>query len=49
MSALEHKRVRRALVSLLKPEVLKQYVGKMDEQIRKHFEIHWCNVLKLIR
>ncbi|TXG52331.1 hypothetical protein EZV62_021500 [Acer yangbiense] len=37
----EHKRVRDALVSFLKPEVLKQYVGKMDEEIRKHLEMHW--------
>ncbi|KAK9938486.1 hypothetical protein M0R45_015219 [Rubus argutus] len=25
----------------LKPESLKQYVGKMDEEIRKHLEVHW--------
>ncbi|KAK0578193.1 hypothetical protein LWI29_006542 [Acer saccharum] len=37
----EHKRVRDALVSFLKPEVLKQYVGKMDREIRKHLVMHW--------
>lgn len=37
----EHKRVRGVLMSFLKPEVLRQYVGKMDEEIRKHLEIHW--------
>ncbi|XVF26018.1 hypothetical protein REPUB_Repub13aG0263800 [Reevesia pubescens] len=29
----DHKRVRAALVSFLKPEMLKQYVGKMDEDV----------------
>lgn len=33
-----HKRVRGVLVSFLKPEVLKQYVGKIDEEIIKHLE-----------
>ncbi|KAG6637573.1 hypothetical protein CIPAW_11G188000 [Carya illinoinensis] len=37
----DHKRVRGALVSFLKPESLKQYVGKMDVEVRKHFEMHW--------
>lgn len=37
----EHKRVRGALESFFKPEVLKQYVGKMDEDIRKHLHMHW--------
>ncbi|KAJ7960752.1 Cytochrome P450 [Quillaja saponaria] len=37
----DHKRVREALVSFLKPESLKQYVGKMDEEIRKHLEMYW--------
>ncbi|CAK7351107.1 unnamed protein product [Dovyalis caffra] len=37
----EHKRVRGALAPFLKPEVLKQYVGKMDEEVRKLFEMHW--------
>jgi cytochrome P450 family 26 subfamily A len=41
LSGHEHKRVRGVLVSLLKPEVLRQYVGEMDERIRKHFEMHW--------
>ncbi|GMP69887.1 hypothetical protein CsSME_00028973 [Camellia sinensis var. sinensis] len=29
------------LVSFLKPETLKQYVGKIDEEVRKHMERHW--------
>ncbi|TYG48449.1 hypothetical protein ES288_D10G015100v1 [Gossypium darwinii] len=37
----DHKRVRGALVSFLKPEMLKQYVGKMDEEVRNHVEMHW--------
>ncbi|TYI96629.1 hypothetical protein E1A91_D01G086900v1 [Gossypium mustelinum] len=37
----DHKRVRDALVSFLKPESLKQYVGKMDEEVRNHLEMHW--------
>ncbi|MCL7048985.1 hypothetical protein MKW94_029066 [Papaver nudicaule] len=41
LSSDDHKRVRGALVSFLKPEVLKRYVGKMDLQVRMHFESHW--------
>ncbi|KAG2682220.1 hypothetical protein I3760_11G182300 [Carya illinoinensis] len=41
LNAEDHKRVRGALVSFLKPESLKQYVGKMDVEVRKHFEMHW--------
>ncbi|KAA8515493.1 hypothetical protein F0562_018896 [Nyssa sinensis] len=41
LSGDEHKRVRGALASFLKPEVLKQNVGKIDEEIRKHLEMHW--------
>ena len=37
----DHKRVRGAIVSFLKPESLKQYVGKMDAEVRKHLEMHW--------
>ncbi|OMP04426.1 Cytochrome P450 [Corchorus olitorius] len=37
----DHKRVRDALVSFLKPESLKEYVGKMDEEVRMHLEMHW--------
>lgn len=37
----DHSRVRGALVSFLKPESLKQYVGKMDEEVRRHLEMHW--------
>lgn len=48
LSGHEHKRVRGALVSILKPEVLKQYVGKMDEEVRKHFKIHWHGKKKVL-
>ncbi|KAL5730814.1 hypothetical protein ACHQM5_003605 [Ranunculus cassubicifolius] len=41
LSREDHKRVRGALMTFLKPEVLKQYVGKMDEEIRKHIQVHW--------
>nr|XP_043620050.1 taxadiene 5-alpha hydroxylase-like [Erigeron canadensis] len=37
----DHKRVRGALVSFLKPDVLKQYVAKVDEEIQNHLETHW--------
>ncbi|PIA27477.1 hypothetical protein AQUCO_07700032v1, partial [Aquilegia coerulea] len=37
----DHKRLRGALTAFLKPDVLKQYVGNMDAEIRKHFEMHW--------
>lgn len=37
----DHRCVRGALLSFLKPEVLKQYVGKIDEEIRKHMKMHW--------
>ncbi|KAJ4726093.1 Cytochrome P450 [Melia azedarach] len=41
LSGLDHKRVRDALVSFLKPESLRKYVGKIDGEIRKHLELHW--------
>ena len=41
LSGRDHKRVRDAILLFLKPESLKQYVGKMDEEIRKHLEMHW--------
>ncbi|XP_019253438.1 PREDICTED: taxane 13-alpha-hydroxylase-like [Nicotiana attenuata] len=37
----DHKRVRAALVSFLKPESLKLYVGKMEEEVRIHLQKHW--------
>nr|TKS14911.1 cytochrome P450 716B1-like [Populus alba] len=37
----DHKRIRDALLSFLKPESLKNYVGKMDEEVRMHMETHW--------
>ncbi|WJX59432.1 hypothetical protein P8452_44751 [Trifolium repens] len=37
----DHSRVRGALVSFLKPESLKQYVAKIDEEVRCHIQMHW--------
>ncbi|KAK9155749.1 hypothetical protein Sjap_003229 [Stephania japonica] len=37
----DHKRVRDSLVSFLKPDVLKEYVGKMDAEVNRHLEMHW--------
>ncbi|MFS8015412.1 putative abieta-7,13-dien-18-ol hydroxylase [Helianthus anomalus] len=41
LSGNDHKRVRAALVSFLKLEVLKQYVGKVDEEVQHHLLTHW--------
>ncbi|KAI6687486.1 hypothetical protein NL676_024314 [Syzygium grande] len=41
LTGQDHKRVRDSIVSFLRPESLKQYVGKMDEEVRKHIELHW--------
>lgn len=37
----DHQRIRRALASFLKPDSLKNYVGKMEEEVRKHLQLHW--------
>jgi cytochrome P450 len=41
LSVENHKRVRGALVSFLKPESLKQYVGKMDGEVKEHLDMYW--------
>lgn len=41
LSGEDHKRVRGALASFLKPESLKMYVGKMDEEVKHHINLHW--------
>ncbi|CAI8586842.1 unnamed protein product [Vicia faba] len=41
LSGKDHSRVRGALVSFLKPESLKQYVGKIDEEVKQHIQMHW--------
>lgn len=41
MSSEDHKRLRGAMLAFLKPEALKQYVGKMDQEIRLHLNQHW--------
>ncbi|XP_071698899.1 cytochrome P450 716B2-like [Rutidosis leptorrhynchoides] len=37
----DHKRVRAAMVSFLKIEVLKQYVAEVDQEIQIHLQTHW--------
>lgn len=37
----DHKRVRHALLSFLKPDSLRCYVGKMEEEVRIHLETYW--------
>jgi len=41
LSGQDHKRVGDALVSFLKPESLKHYVGKVDEKVWMHMETRW--------
>ncbi|KAL8132797.1 hypothetical protein AgCh_008323 [Apium graveolens] len=41
LSGDDHKRVRSALMLFLKPESLKQYIGKMDNEFRNHLQMHW--------
>ncbi|XP_057821427.2 cytochrome P450 716B2 isoform X2 [Cryptomeria japonica] len=36
-----HKRLRGAVMSFLKPESLKSFVGRMESVIKKHFVDHW--------
>ncbi|KAK1303639.1 hypothetical protein QJS10_CPB11g01303 [Acorus calamus] len=38
----EHRRMRRAIEMFLRPEVLKRYVGKMEDEVKRHLEMHWC-------
>ncbi|XP_065877491.1 taxadiene 5-alpha hydroxylase-like [Euphorbia lathyris] len=47
VSGHEHKRIRGALVSFLKPDVLKQSVGKMDEEIQSQIRMHWRGKQKI--
>ncbi|KAE8681023.1 Inositol-1,4,5-trisphosphate 5-phosphatase 4 isoform 1 [Hibiscus syriacus] len=37
----DHKRVRDAFMSFLKPESWKQFIENMDEEVRNHLEMHW--------
>ncbi|KAL1562461.1 cytochrome P450 CYP728D26 [Salvia divinorum] len=41
MIGQDHRRLRGAMLSFLKPEALKQYVGTMDHEIRLHLAQHW--------
>lgn len=47
LSGEDHKRVRNALVSFLKPKSLKQYVKKMDPEVRMDLENHWIGKQKV--
>ncbi|KAL1556014.1 cytochrome P450 716B1-like protein [Salvia divinorum] len=37
----DHKRIRNALSSFLKPDSLKNYIGKMEEEVMMHLHMHW--------
>ncbi|XP_019706726.2 cytochrome P450 716B2 [Elaeis guineensis] len=37
----DHKRVRAAVMQFLKPDVLKNYVGKIDREVRHHLKMNW--------
>ncbi|XP_073006420.1 cytochrome P450 716B1-like isoform X1 [Typha latifolia] len=37
----DHKRVRGAVMQFLKPEMLKKYVGKIDNEVRHHIKMNW--------
>ncbi|KAF9587811.1 hypothetical protein IFM89_005686 [Coptis chinensis] len=37
----DHTRVKGAIMTFLKPEALKQYVGKIDGEVREHLGLHW--------
>ncbi|KAL3503483.1 hypothetical protein ACH5RR_037932 [Cinchona calisaya] len=41
LSGEDHKRVRNALVSFLKPDCLKMYVTKMEQEVRRHIKMNW--------
>lgn len=41
LSGEDHRRLRNALASFLKPESLKNYVWRIEEEIRLHMELHW--------
>ncbi|PHU13034.1 hypothetical protein BC332_19964 [Capsicum chinense] len=41
LNSEDHKRVRDALVSFLKPDSLKCYVEKLEEEVRIHLETYW--------
>ncbi|XP_047336616.1 beta-amyrin 28-monooxygenase-like [Impatiens glandulifera] len=41
LSGEDHKRLRGAIMSFLKPECLKEYIGKMDQEVQTHLQTHW--------
>ncbi|KAI3441642.1 AAA domain-containing protein [Psidium guajava] len=47
LSGQDHRRVRQSIMSFLRPELLNQYVGKMDEEVKKHIELHWQGKQKI--
>ncbi|KAG2637353.1 taxadiene 5-alpha hydroxylase-like [Panicum virgatum] len=38
----DHKRVRGALLEFLKPDMLRLYVGKIDDEVRRHLDENWA-------
>lgn len=38
----DHKRIRGALAEFLKPDMLRLYVGKIDREVRRHFDDCWA-------
>lgn len=41
LSGRDHKRVRESMMTFLRADSLKRCVGKMDEEVRRHIELHW--------
>ena len=41
LSGLDHVRVRAALLSFLKLDILKQYAVKIDEEVQHNLQEHW--------
>ncbi|KAG1368287.1 putative Taxane 10-beta-hydroxylase [Cocos nucifera] len=39
----DHKRVRAAIMQFLKPDVLKNYVGKIDWEVGHHLKMNWID------
>ncbi|CAL5062491.1 unnamed protein product [Urochloa decumbens] len=42
LSGHDHKRVRGALYEFLKPDMLRNYVGRIDGEVRRHLDEHWA-------
>ncbi|CAO1941831.1 unnamed protein product [Urochloa humidicola] len=42
LTGADHKRIRGALVEFLKPDMLRLYVGRIDGEVRRHFDECWA-------